>query len=168
MSKNFKLRYGDIALDPANLLQWLDTISNYFNQDPQAWTPALTFATPGDLSVAYSRQTGFWWRIGNLVHVTGHIVTSTFTYTTAAGNGQITGFPVNAKTSAGILQILACVSDGWTKANYTQAEIELSSGVGSGRLRLVGSGQSFSIATTAETPSGTQQTRHFSGSYFTD
>ncbi len=60
------------------------------------WTPTLTFATPGNLSVAYSTQTGSYERIGRLVTVRFHIVTSTFTHTTASGLCQVTGLPFTA------------------------------------------------------------------------
>lgn len=57
------------------------------------WTPAITFATPGDLAVTYSTQTGQFFRIGAMVFVQFQITTSAFTHTTAAGNLRITGLP---------------------------------------------------------------------------
>ena len=168
MSKSFKPRYGDILADPLVLQQWLDTITQLINQEPQPWTPQLTFTTPGDLAVVYSTQLGYAWRLGNIVVAIGSLVTSTFTYTTAAGNNRITGFPVAAKAGTGLVQVGTCLADGWTKANYTQAELGLSSGSTIANLRLAGSGQPLFIATTAEMPSGTQQTRHFCMTYFTD
>lgn len=57
------------------------------------WTPTITFATPGDLSVAYQNQTG-------TLTSSGHIGLITFTlnfqptYTTASGNFRILGLPV--------------------------------------------------------------------------
>lgn len=62
-----------------------------------AWTPVVTFTSPGDLSVAYSTQTGSYSRIGNIVVVTFNLI-FTPTYTTSTGNFNITGLPftVNA------------------------------------------------------------------------
>jgi hypothetical protein len=57
------------------------------------WTPTLTFATPGNLSVAYSTRAGTWTQLGRLVTITWEIVTSTFTHTTASGDLKLTGFP---------------------------------------------------------------------------
>jgi hypothetical protein len=62
-----------------------------------AWTPVVTFTSPGDLSVAYGTQTGSYSRIGNIVVVTFNLI-FTPTYTTSTGNLNITGLPftVNA------------------------------------------------------------------------
>lgn len=61
--------------------------------DEGIWTPAITAATPGDLSVSYSAQTGYYTRIGNLVTVHCICVTSAFTHSTAIGAMRITGLP---------------------------------------------------------------------------
>lgn len=167
MSKQFPPRTGSID-DPNNLESWLDKIAQYFNQEPQVWTPTLSFATPGDLSVVYSRQLGYIWAMGNMVKAIGSIITTTFTYTTAAGNNQILGLPYAGKTATGLVQVGECLADGWTKANYTQAAFTLSSGAFTANLRLSGSGQPLYIPTVTDMPSGTQQTRHFSITYFRD
>jgi hypothetical protein len=59
------------------------------------WTPVVTFATPGDLSVSYTAQTAIYSRIGPLVMFRVSL-SFTATFTTAAGNLQITGLPVAA------------------------------------------------------------------------
>jgi hypothetical protein len=62
------------------------------------FTPVVTFATPGNLSVVYSVQTGFYSRIGNIV--TAFISLSfTPTFTTASGSFQITGLPFTINAS---------------------------------------------------------------------
>ncbi len=58
-----------------------------------SWTPTMTFATPGDLSVAYTTQTGAYIRIGGIVYFTFNL-TFTPTYTTAASTFLIQGLPV--------------------------------------------------------------------------
>ena len=57
------------------------------------WTPVLTAQTPGDLSVAYSTQSGRYTRIGNLVTAEFTIVTSTYTHSTASGTLRVAGLP---------------------------------------------------------------------------
>lgn len=57
-----------------------------------SWTPTITFATPGDLSVVYSIQTGTYFIIGNLIWV-DFILSATPTFTTASGALRIAGLP---------------------------------------------------------------------------
>jgi hypothetical protein len=57
-----------------------------------SWTPVVTFATPGDLSVVYSIQTGRYSKIGNIVSA-HFVLAATPTFTTASGNMQISGLP---------------------------------------------------------------------------
>lgn len=57
------------------------------------WTPSLTFATPGDLNVAYTTQVGRYRKYGRLLWVDFRIVTSNFTFTTASGALNIAGLP---------------------------------------------------------------------------
>jgi hypothetical protein len=65
------------------------------------WTFAMTFATPGNLSVSYGSSTGYYLKIGNLVYLYGTF-TFTPTHTTASGAIQITGMPFsNTDTNAG-------------------------------------------------------------------
>lgn len=84
------------------------------------WTPVLTFATPGDLSVSYTRQLGTYTKVGRLVTITYAIVTSAFTWTTASGNLQLNGLPFTSLTQAGYQWHGICTFSGITKAGYTQ------------------------------------------------
>ncbi len=68
--------------------------------DNTTWTPTMTFATPGDLTVAYANQLGNYQRIGNIV-VLHFVITFTPTYTTASGNMIINGLPFTAAATAG-------------------------------------------------------------------
>lgn len=61
-------------------------------------SPSITFATPGDLSVSYAVQNGFYSVVGNIV-VYSFQVSFTPTYTTASGNIQITGLPFAAAST---------------------------------------------------------------------
>lgn len=84
-----------------------DTWGTYLNQNADkidalfssgTWTPVVTFATPGNLSVSYSQQSGRYTQIGDLVYVD---VTLAFipTFTTASGDLIITGLPIAANAS---------------------------------------------------------------------
>jgi hypothetical protein len=63
------------------------------------WTPTITFATPGNLSVSYATQNGVYTRIGNII-VAVFTVAFTPTYTSSSGNFFIAGLPftVNGST----------------------------------------------------------------------
>lgn len=86
---------------------------------PTAWTPVLTFGTPGDLSVVYSTQTGYYVQIGKLIIASAIINTSTFTYTSASGNLRVTGLPTAAYAAAGMNQSGGCSIEKFSKAGYS-------------------------------------------------
>lgn len=94
----------------------VNTLDDY---EEGSWTPVLTFVTPGNLSVTYSVQLGYYIKIGKLVMVSWQISTSAFTHTTANGALNITGLPFTHEnfgiSSRGIGSI-----GGVTKATYTQ------------------------------------------------
>ncbi len=78
------------------------------------WTPAITFATPGDLSVAYGSRSGTYTKIGREVTVNFSLILSSFTHSTASGNAQITGLPFTASAEIASGSIIA---NGITAAN---------------------------------------------------
>lgn len=57
-----------------------------------SWSPTVTCATPGDLGVSYTAQTGRYTRIGRLVVVYFRL-RYTPTFTTASGELRLTGLP---------------------------------------------------------------------------
>lgn len=61
------------------------------------FTPSLTFATPGDLSVSYTLQVGNYRRIGSLVFFSVRLA-CTPTFTTASGQLRVSGNPFIAAT----------------------------------------------------------------------
>lgn len=123
--------------------------------DKTAWTPALTFATPGNLAVTYTTQVGRYVRFGSLIIALFNLVTSSFTHTTASGTLDITGLPVavtNADggiTGAGFMQW-----QGITKASYSQMNPQPVAGTSLFRIAASGSGQSVANLTTADAPTG--------------
>lgn len=118
-----------------------------------AWTPVLTFVTPGDLAVAYSSQFGRYWQLSsNLLLVQFNIVTSAFTFTTASGNLKITGLPFTTQNTGGLVPRGGLTFGGITKAGYTQ----FASGIGVNTnffiINCSGSAQAPAIVTAADTP----------------
>ena len=57
-----------------------------------SWTPTMSFVTPGDLSISYSVQLGYYSVIGNILYFFFNI-TFTPTFTTSSGQFLITGLP---------------------------------------------------------------------------
>ena len=85
------------------------------------WTPAITFSTPGDLSVTYTFQKGSYTKIGDTVTVLFRLTTTTFTHTTAAGALRITGLPFTASNTNPNYQGSAFSGfQGITNASFTQ------------------------------------------------
>jgi hypothetical protein len=120
------------------------------------FTPAITFATPGDLSVSYTAAAtvGFWWRYGNIVNVTFNLATSSFTYTTASSFFQITGLPFANMTTVNAGSGAVLTYQGITKASYTTFIPRVGSGSTLMTVQASGSGQTTATLTTADVPSG--------------
>lgn len=78
-TRNCPMYYDGVAARPVN--------------EVGTWTPSLTFATPGDLSVSYTTQTGRYRKYGRLLWVDFRVITSTFNFTTATGALQLGGLP---------------------------------------------------------------------------
>lgn len=116
------------------------------------WTPILTFAVPGNLAVTYGAQSGTYVRIGRQVMLTFIITTSAFTFTTASGNLQITGFPLASTVPAQIMGPLDW--QGITKAGYTSMSSIVATGSGVIQVAGAGSGLGRSLVVAADMPSG--------------
>lgn len=134
------------------------------NATAVSFTPTATFATPGDLSVAYAIQTGFYYRFGNAIFVTCTI-RFTPTYTTSAGALRIAGLaisggstnwvlPVNISTQAVTFNALGTQVFATIPSNYFQ-------------LNSQGSGAASSTMTVTNFPSGTEYSIIISGFYGT-
>jgi hypothetical protein len=93
-----------------------NTLDDY---EEGTWTPVFTFATPGNLSVVYSTQSGDYTKVGREVRVSGQTIMSTFTHTTASGGAQLTGLPFTA-ANTGHSTVGSSAWTGVTKAGYTQ------------------------------------------------
>lgn len=132
-----------------------------------SWTPVLTFATPGNLSVTYSVQLGRITKIGDRVFATAVIVTSGFTHTTASGDLQITGLTLPSITLANFAFSGKVSWEGITKANYTEVAARLPSNSQIIDFRASGSGQAIAAVGAADVPTGGTVTLRVELSYQT-
>lgn len=125
------------------------------------WTPALTAATVGDLTVVYSTRSGTYTKIGDTVFFYASIVTSTFTHTTASGAARISGLPFTpAGNGAGSM-----VFQRITKASYTQFAPVPVSGASYIEVYGSGSGVTSSVVAITEMPTAGTVSWQISGFY---
>ena len=129
------------------------------------FTPTLTFVTPGDLSVAYSVQAGFYTKIGRQVHLSININTSTFTHTTASGAAIVGGYPFTSGSGSNLFNAGACNWQGITKASYTNISFVTGASEATSVLAASGSGQAQANVAAADMPSAGAVTIRGSISY---
>lgn len=122
-----------------------------------SWTPEITFFIPGDLSITYAIQTGYYTRRGNLWTLSFNMLTSSFTHTTASNFVRITGLPVTAANNTNGNWYGTMAFAGVTKAGYTQFTPRLIANSNTMDISASGSGQSAADITAADMPSGTTQ-----------
>jgi hypothetical protein len=131
------------------------------------WTPAFTFETPGNLSVAYTTQSGYYTRIGDLVYIAARLV-FTPTYTTASGFANVANFPfpVNSSTTQSLLECQFGTTAATFPAGVTQLNLQLRPPVPT-TARFLGGGTGITqIALgTAAFPTATAREVYFSGCY---
>jgi len=118
-----------------------------------SWTPVITFATPGDLSVTYSQQVGRALVVGgSMVTLQWRVATSAFTFTTASGAVNITGNPFTASATLPA-NYGSVLWQGITKASYTQVVPFINQGASIIQLGGSGSGQAIATIAAADMPS---------------
>jgi hypothetical protein len=139
-----------------------NTLDDY---EEGTWTPVLTFATPGNLSVAYTDRIGRYTKIGRLVFCDLNIETSTFTHTTASGNLNVTGLPFTSATLTNALSLGGGSWSGITKANYTQVASVVASNSSLLVFQISGSGQAVNTLVPSDMPTGGTVRLRFSFSY---
>jgi hypothetical protein len=127
--------------------------NNAISYAESTWTPTLTFATPGDLSVSYAARVGQATKIGRKVFANLYIVTSAFTHTTASGSCNISGLPYTSANS-GQFHMGTLAYQGITKANYTHGGLLLAANASLMTISLSGSGQARADAATGDMPTG--------------
>lgn len=122
--------------------------------EENTWTPVLTFATAGDLSVTYSSQYGHYTKIGRVVHIVFRIITSAFTHTTASGNLYITGCPFTSTNTTNNIAAGTCLWSGITKATYSQVTPYLQANGAVLQFSISGSGVAVADVAAGDVPSG--------------
>jgi hypothetical protein len=129
-----------------------------------AWTPELRTSTPGNLTAAYSEQSGSWRRIGDVVLWSARVTTSTWTHTTASGAVQLAGLPFTvAEPDAEAV----CAMSGWTKASYTQLAGVARAGGNHVEIHATGSGQALATLAAGDLPTGGTVNLRAAGAYYT-
>jgi len=170
--RNYVHRYAqengepDPTIGTGATLHWHSDTEDYFGHVDGTFTPVLTFATPGNLNVAYSVQSGRYTL--NRKQCTVHILitTSTFTHTTASGLLRITGLPFAMASGSGYA-IMASGMSGYTKAGFTQISAELAAASTTLALWASGSGVTGTELAATDTPTGGTVQIWVSGQYET-
>lgn len=85
-----------------------------------SWTPVLTCGTPGNLTVVYATQIGWYVKIGTFVALGFSTVASTFTHTTASGTFRVTGLPYTPLATGAAAYTGPFFGSGFTNATYPQ------------------------------------------------
>jgi hypothetical protein len=133
------------------------------------FTPTVTFATPGDLSVSYATQTASYAQAGDLIFFT-IALTFTPTHTTASGNLRIGGLPATSRnvTSQHFGVNVVSINSAFTwPASATQVVGRVPANANYIELYGEGDGIAATAFTTAHAPSGTAKTLILSGFYMT-
>lgn len=118
------------------------------------WTPSLTAATVGNLSVAYSSQVGTYCKIARFLQFTGTIQTSSFTHTTASGDARIQNAPFTSEITSGIINAGSLTYQGITKAGFTDFTMILSANTTIMNVAAMASGSAVATLAITEMPSG--------------
>ncbi len=139
-------RLGNVVNADASVLDWYEE---------GTFAPVLTFATPGDLSVAYTTQVARYTRVGNRIHAQIDITTSAFTHTTASGNLKITGMPAGITPRAtGARWLGALDFSGITKATYTNFTMLAAASDVALYVAAGGSAVAAALVAAADVPTG--------------
>lgn len=157
-----------IVIPPGNTVDiWCNGTAFFSSLQPvTAWTPVLTFATPGNLSVTYSSQIGDYSVNGKVVTANFQIITSAFTHTTASGVLEISGLPLASKSTGNGMGSLEW--GGVTKSAYTHLVPKVVAG--DTRFRIVANGSAATPNTllAADLPTGGSVRLVGALTYFTD
>lgn len=139
-----------------------NTLDDY---EEGTWTPTLTFASAGDVNVAYSTRVGNYTKIGDVVHLNCAIGTSTFLWTTSSGVFRITGLPftsnANLVQAAAIGPLVGIVIG--TINSFIEASIPASTGQIDFGINNIDSGVFGNV--TSQATSGAQKNINLSVAY---
>jgi hypothetical protein len=130
------------------------------------FTPTYTFATPGDLNVVYSTQTGVFIKDKRIVWINVKLAASTFTHSTAASTFLIGGLPYACDLESGLSLIDINAGFSWT-ASYTGLGPRVVSGSSQCRIGQFRSANARATMDIANVPTGGTPAIEFSGWYRT-
>lgn len=159
-----------IALTGTDATSWSISYSTAVTPFTVLSNLVFTFATPGDLSVAYSIRNMYYDRIDSLVNFRVNL-TCTPTFTTASGAASITGLPItsNATSGSGSLSFGYLIGTGTTLPANTSIFAGLivtnSTSIALNALTSTGSG-TFAGLTTSNFTSGNQIQISLNGFYW--
>ena len=143
---------GQIAFPAsANASANANTLDDY---EEGTWTPSITFATPGDLSIAYIVRLGVYTKIGRLVALNWVTLTSTFTHATAGGACSITGLPFTSANVANQHAYGATNFSGVMKASYFGVTHAVLANTAAVSFFTVGIGSAAALLNAADMPTG--------------
>ena len=128
------------------------------------WTPTLTFASAGDLSIAYSNRIGNYVKIGRVVVLTCRVTASSFTHSTSSGALRITGIPFTPASN----HYSSVLFNGINKAGYTAMSAQASAGSSVILFYASAMGTGQSGVTAPNVPSGGAPFIQFTLCYETD
>lgn len=129
-----------------------NTLDDY---EEGTWTPVFDFATPGDLTVTYTDQNGYYTKIGDLVYLSARVY-GTLTFSTSSGSFRISGLPFQfsgiGSNLASVMYQGAAIS--WASSNVRPSLIGLNNSQGNIMFYVVGSGQSWANISASNITSG--------------
>lgn len=115
--------------------------------DLTTFMPTITFVTPGDLSVSYATQLGWYSQIGNILTF-GVYVTFTPTYTTASGNFFIVPMNILCAANTNGIAPVYCPNAGFTFPVGTTSLIALVNGGANNDIAILGQGSATTTQLT--------------------
>lgn len=98
----------------------VNTLDDY---EEGTWTPTVTFATPGTLSLTYLTQVGRYTKVGNMVTISFHLSCGTFVPGTASGNFLIQGIPFATTAATSITAGGSIMGGAGLDAGFTQMAV---------------------------------------------
>jgi len=150
--------------DPAPPIGYPPYLPESTDSASQLYTPTVTYATPGDLTVAYTAQQGQYRLAGNLVCFNAN-VSFTPTFTTASGAIVISA-PIKSGPVVGA-GVLSCDPGTVTwPASRTMVTASIALGSQGFTLNALGSGVAASALGAAHYLTGVAYTIQISGCYF--
>lgn len=162
---------GGFAAFREYVLRDFTRIQNAFSKSAEveegAFTPTFDFATTGDLSNSYSDQSGYYWRVGALLHFSVRL-SVTPTHTTSSGEAQVGGLPYTSKSGSeprSIIQTLVGGTGITLPGSRTEVQGVVNGSTDYVRLTAAGSGAALQALTASDIGTGVALEVRASGFY---